>query len=382
MRRTTHGSFPRRAAQVVVFGRGSQGTEVAPFAAMRGLWRAATGVGAGEVSVVVVAVLALVQLFCVGCVWGGVAGLGRRVVEPSLLLLVGMGVAGVGAVLMLGHPAESQLYFLESVRPYLSVAAVCGVVAAWRRARPVGWRAPVGWGAVGAAVALAVLAVEAVLDGVVRVPADTSGLLWVVGPYLGLAGVAVAVWLRVVKCRGVGRRGAGLVVVALLAGYGVPASASAVVGHVVPDGERRERVIPRGGREAARWVREHSGPGDVVATDLHCRAVAGPACDSRHYWVAAFSERRVLVEGWAYAESTLSRAGATGGSYLDVPFADAARLAANDAVFTAPAAENVRELGRRHGVRWLFTGNTRKLDEYAVLRFRNARFSVYEIPGR
>ncbi|MEV5554148.1 hypothetical protein AB0L44_10850 [Nonomuraea wenchangensis] len=371
-------------AQAVLFGSGTQGTEVEPFATMRVLWGGVTGVSQGEPAGVL-GVLAAVQLFCLACVWGGVAGLGwRRLREPEVLLLVGMGGAGVGAVLVLGHPAESQLYFLESVRPYLSVAAVCGVVVAGRAwvgegrsaARAVGVAV-----ALGAGVAMVVAGVQGVVRGFVRVEPDLGGLLGVVGPYLVLVAVAVVVVVVRPSSLVPARAGVVLVVVGVMAGYGVPASAVEMVRHVVPDEGRRERVVPRGGREAARWLREHSGVGDVVATDLHCRPVIAPGCDSRHYWVAGFSERRVLVEGWAYAESTLSRARAYGGSYLSVPFADAARLAANDAVFAAPTRENVRRLAAGYGVRWLLTRIDPRLDGYAALRFSNRAFAVYELPA-
>ncbi|WP_206061381.1 hypothetical protein, partial [Nonomuraea basaltis] len=194
----------------------------------------------------------------------------------------------------------------------------------------------------------------------------------VVVPYLVLGAGAVVLW----------RRGAVLAVVALLAGYAVPASVREVVAHVTPGEKERERLMPDGALEAARWLRDHSSPDDVVATDLHCRPVARRRCDSRHYWVSGFSERRVLVEGWAYAESTLSRTELFVRSYLRVPFADPARLAANDAVFAAPTAQNVRHLARKYGVKWLFTGINPELEKFARPRFRNATSSVYQLTAR
>ncbi|MEO3874942.1 hypothetical protein ABGB18_39665 [Nonomuraea sp. B12E4] len=349
-------------AQFVVFGRGAYGTVIAPFAAMRELWGAVAGVGMpglASVSVAPLLVLSLVHVFCMACVWGGVAGLGGRVLEPAMLLLLGMGLAGVGAVMVLGHPAASQLYFLEGVRPYLSVAAVCGVVAAWPslRGRLVGGMAAVGAGG-------------AVLGFVVEVPGGP--LVRVVVPYLVLGVAAVVVW----------RRGHVLAVVALLAGYAMPASAWEVVGHVLPEEDRRDRLIPAGAQAAGRWLREHSAPGDVVATDLHCRFPQWRLCDSRHHWVSGFSERRVLVEGWAYAGSTQSRTELFVTSYLAVPFADPARLAANDAVFREPSVENVRHLAQKYGVKWLFTGPNPKLGKFAQLRFRNGTSTIYRIPER
>ncbi|MEV4011262.1 hypothetical protein AB0J35_12225 [Nonomuraea angiospora] len=343
-------------AQFVVFGRGSQGTTIAPFAAMRGLWGLVTGVAAPELAAVPVTpllVLTAVHLFCLLCVWGGVAALGLRALEPSMSLLLGMGAAGIGAAVVLGHPSDSQLYFLESVRPYLSVAAVCGVA---------GRRVPWAMVTAGAGVALLAAWVEVPGDAAVRA----------VVPYLVLGVVAAAVLLW--------RRGAVLAVVALLAGYAVPASARELVLRVVPEG--REAEIPAGALRAGRWLRAHSSPGDVVATDLHCRPVEAPGCDSRHYWVSGFTERRVLVEGWAYAESTLSRAELFVSPYLEVPFADPVRLAANDAVFRTPTAENVRRLAADYGVKWLFTGMNPELGKYARLRFRNSSFSVYRLTAR
>ncbi|MGP3914782.1 hypothetical protein [Nonomuraea sp. 10N515B] len=364
-------------AHFVVFGRGSHGMAVSPSATMRVVWGAVAGIempALASASLGPLVVLTVVHLFCLGCVWGGVAGLGRRVLEPPMVLLLGMGVAGIGAATLLGHPSESQLYFLEGVRPYLSIAAVCGMLALRsggdrdERARSEAgatmnkpWRA-VAW--TGAGAGAAVMAAQ--LD----VPGDA--LERVVVPYLLLAVAAVVVW----------RCGSVLAVVALLAGYSVPASVRDVVAHVTPAPGERERLIPDGALEAGRWLREHSSPADVVATDLHCRPVAPHPCDSRHYWVSGFTERRVLVEGWGYAESTQSRTELFVTSYLSVPFADPARLAANDAVFAAPTAENVRRLAREYGVKWLFTGRNPNLWKFARLRFRSASISVYELTER
>ncbi|WP_223190581.1 hypothetical protein, partial [Nonomuraea terrae] len=341
----------------VLFGRGSQGTAFAPLATMRDVWGAVSGVGT-EVPLTSLVVLAGAHLFCLACVWGGAAGLGRRALEPPMLLVLGVGAAGIGAAVLLGHPAASQLYFLEGARPYLSVAAVCGVLAAAR----VSWARAALAAGFGACAALAVSGPEFPGGALVRVAAPYAVLALV-------AGVAL-VWRRVCA--------AGLA--ALLAGYAVPSSAVTVVGHVLPlEEDERERLIPKGALAAGRWLRDHSAPGDVVATDLHCLHPRWVACDSRHYWVSAFTERRVLVEGWAYAESTLSRAGLFVTPYLTLPYADSARLAANDAVFRAPTAENVRHLTTKYGVKWLFTGMNPQLEKVARLRFRNATSSVYEL---
>src|SRR5690606_11294779 len=56
---------------------------------------------------------------------------------------------------------------------------------------------------------------------------------------------------------------------------------------------------------SARWIRDHSGVDDLVATNRHCTAAQGDPCDPRRFFVAAYSERQVLVEGWAYTSSWL-----------------------------------------------------------------------------
>ncbi|TDC85868.1 hypothetical protein E1292_48550 [Nonomuraea deserti] len=346
-------------AQFVVFGRGAQGTTVAPFATMRSLWGSVAGSempALASVPAGPLVVLTAVHLFCLACVWGGAAALGRRALEPPMLLLLGIGAAGVGAAVVFGHPSLSQLYFLEGARPYLSIAAVCGVLAARR----------VPWPIVACLVGMGTGA--ALLASALDVAGDVLAAVAV--PYAMLAApAALMLW----------RRAFGLAVVALLTGYALPESARDVAAHVTPEEGERRREIPDGAMEAGRWLRDHSSPGDVVATDLHCRPVTESACDSRHYWVAGFTERRVLVEGWAYAESTLSRTPLFRTSYLDVPFADPARLAANDAVFRRPTAENVRHLAQKYGVKWLFTGRNSKLEGFAQLRFRNGSSSVYEL---
>ncbi|MEU8145254.1 hypothetical protein [Nonomuraea sp. NPDC048901] len=369
-------------AQFVVFGGQRQGLVLAPFASMRQVWGLVMDLGPKQVaraSVWPIAGLTGIHLICLACVWAGVLGvLARRAVrrDPGMLLLLGIGAGGIGAVVLLGHPSASQYYFLEGARPYLSIASVAGM-AALGRERGVG--AAKWWVALGAGLAVAA---RALLGPDVPV----HGLFPLAPPYLVLVVVVVAVLalrrgsMAFVPQRG--RRGSvAVAVVALLTGYAVPATLTQGVG---PSSHRAVaappvRMVPQGALEAGRWLRDHSSPDDVVATNAHCRPVGWKVCDSRHFWVSAYSERRVLVEGWAYAQSTMSRSEPFGTSYLALPFADQARLAANDAVFRQPSAENVARLVREYGVKWAFTENGVALDSFATLRFRSGQCSVYEL---
>jgi hypothetical protein len=125
-------------------------------------------------------------------------------------------------------------------------------------------------------------------------------------------------------------------------------------------------------------LRDHSEPDDVVATNVHCRLAPPNKCDSRHFWVSAYSERRVLIEGWAYAESTLARAPRWKRSYLRIPYRDQSRLAANDAAFAQPSL--MSWFVREYGVSWLLVERADPaLNRYAKLRFRAGVCSVYEV---
>ncbi|MEU7741539.1 hypothetical protein [Nonomuraea sp. NPDC049158] len=380
-------------AQFVVFGGQRQGLVLAPFASMRPVWGLVMDLGPKQVaraSVWPMAGLTGIHLICLACVWAGLLGvLARRAVlrDPGMLLLVGIGAGGIGGVVLLGHPSASQYYFLEGARPYLSIASVAGMAALGRER---GFATAKGWVALGAGLAVGVRALlgpdipvhglfPLALPYLVLVAAVVAAVALWRGP---VALAVIALWRRAVAFAPQHERRGPVVlaVVALLTGYAVPATLAQGVGPSShPAAPPPVRMVPQGALEAGRWLRDHSSPDDVVATDAHCRPVGWKVCDSRHFWVSAYSERRVLVEGWAYAQSTMSRSEPFGISYLALPFADQARLAANDAMFRQPSAENVARLVREYGVKWAFTENDTALDGFATLRFRSGQCSVYEL---
>ncbi|WP_344975028.1 hypothetical protein, partial [Streptosporangium fragile] len=142
-------------------------------------------------------------------------------------------------------------------------------------------------------------------------------------------------------------------------------------------------AIPDGALAAGRWLRAHSDPDDLVATNAHCRWGREDPCDSRHLWVTALSERRVLVEGWTYTAANMSR-WRPGLLTERLPFWDAELLRANDAVFHEPSAEAAGRLRDRYGVRWLFADERRgevspRLADVAELRFRAGGYAVYRL---
>jgi hypothetical protein len=137
-------------------------------------------------------------------------------------------------------------------------------------------------------------------------------------------------------------------------------------------------ALPRSRVDAARWVRDHSRPDDVVATNDHCLPW-GPqyACDPRVFWLSAYSERSVLVEGWGFAPRS-QKPGTPPG------FWNPAVLALGDRAISDPTAEILHELYGRHGVRFLVvdrsvSAESPELRRLADERFDNGAVAVYQV---
>ncbi|GII83238.1 hypothetical protein Ssi03_12280 [Sphaerisporangium siamense] len=376
-------------AQVVLFGGARLGMTVEPLSVVRATWAelagrpAATGLVAG---------FALVFLTCWGVTWCGALGLLARpplLLRPGVTLMAGLSAAGAGLMLLLGSEGDlNQGYFLQSCYPYLAVLAVYGLVTAVRAGRP-GMRAIIV--ACLAGVAAATLVRVACGVQVPLPPGERS-----VGPFLPFAVLLLfigAASLVAASMSGPRRAAARALLIVAVSAAGVPAAWQARVldhlghgadsnlnagDHPVPE------QIPRGAMAAARWLRGHAGPGDVVATNAHCLWGHERPCDSRHFWVSAMTERRVLVEGWAYTAANLDRSGRDL-PFTERPFWDAARLRANDAVFEAPSARGVEALRERYGVRWLVAderllGRPEMVGRFASFQARYGDYAVYRLP--
>lgn len=110
--------------------------------------------------------------------------------------------------------------------------------------------------------------------------------------------------------------------------------------------------------ETALWLRDRSGLEEVVSTNRHCASPVGEECDARRFMVAAYTERAVLLEGWAYILSW--RKGTPVGSDPRKPFWDRELQRLNDSFIRAPDGEAASELHER-GVRWIFIDKQRSI---------------------
>ncbi|MDQ6935653.1 MAG: hypothetical protein M3130_10255 [Actinomycetota bacterium] len=311
--------------------------------------------------------------------------------DPMSWFLLGASAAGFGAVLLLLHPSESEFYFTKSAGVMLALAVGCGLsqLVADIRAR---WWLPVvagalgGWWLVGVAGRLGVRAPSSPHP----VERALLAIVLLVGG-LALLALAVAVANRLLGRHSdaapviPGRRGFGFAV-CLLVGLLVAGGAAAVAhlrftGTTFLGGPSNPDSVSAGQLAAARYLNDRAGPDDVVMTNRHCRVPRGRICDHRHFWIAAYAERRVLVEGWAYT----AKANAAGnGAPFKGTFWDPALLRLNDGFFTHPSQAAARQLWAL-GVRWAFVDRTvpgaghTSLAPYARLRLENGTAQVWRL---
>ncbi|GAA2528851.1 hypothetical protein [Pilimelia columellifera] len=393
-------------AQLTMFRGTSGGLLIDPLASLDAALPRPTGSGwtVGHIAAIWAFTWAAVLLA------GATLLLRRQLADPLLLFCVGMGVAAVAVVLLTYQMGNSHHYFLQAARPFVAIIVVAALAhltvdrAAPGRAGPADVRtAPDRAPLVRAlAVAFAVACGAVTAAQVAAVTADTAptaaqGWLTVraLWPYAAPALLAAAL-AAVAMLWPAARRSAILVALAALIGATIPSTVDAVEVIAPRDGRLRDvivpagpaqtdPVIPAGAARAGRWLRAHTSVDDLLATNNHCRLASGP-CDPRQFWLAAFAERRVLVEGWGFTAPANAIASRDRLSSDEVPFWDQAKLAENDAAFLRPSAGTVRQLRDRHGVRWLVVDTRRPYDpalaRHAMPRFAAGEVAVYEIlPG-
>jgi hypothetical protein len=316
--------------------------------------------------------------------WGlavvGLLFLRRYWRDPGTVFLAGASIGAFVAMVLTTQPGLSQMYFYRTAVPFLAVLSCLGLARLVERLDDrragllVAAASALGLGACVAARALATG------HAGVKVP-----FLWTIGALLTVGLVLAVGW------RSVRRSGSVLTVflVAAVAACMVGATALPLAGLV---SEQASLVIyGRPGKygptkaqaDAARWLQENTDRHDLVATNAHCIVQRGTVCDSRHFWIAALSERQVLVEGWAYTNRANRTATVKGVNPNLLPFWDQQLLATNDAAFVTPSAPVIDQL-RRYGVRWLYADHragevSPALKQYVRLRHATLDATIYEI---
>lgn len=385
-------------AQLVLFGGVSQGLAWAPLTDERTSPLAATTGFMGDPAAWHAQLILAIAIWSWVCVWAGISGYLRRwraLVAPEVLLLLGIGLAGLLATTLFGQSGDSQRYFLESARPYLSLAAVGGLTVVVReRPRFVAL--------LGAAVAGAVTIWVISAHGIQDPPTFYTTPSWwrhdwhllahaIAQPYEATVEVAAVVVVLALVLRFFRRGLSHALVIVFLAGYGLATTYANLDGivnaadvhgwHTV--GDERPQLITKGTLEAGRWLRDHSSPNDIVATNEHCLPpVTAQLCENLHFSVAAYTERRVLLEGWGFTATAHAIADRTGEWDGGVSYWRPDVQRDNDAAFSSPSPAALGALRQRYNVKWLFVDESRVHPSFAGLltpRFRSGLCVVYEL---
>ncbi len=331
--------------------------------------------GGSGITGIVLAVLTIIL--------GPIAGFGllthratRR--DPLAWFLIGGGAAGLGAMVLLSAAGNSQIYFYKSAEILIALGAAWGATVLLHRAgsEPI-------------------LTVAGMVNGVAAFALVHGSLARDSAPGLGLPLAALAVLLVVigigalVVARMTGTRARGAVAVAAVALLAAPSTAAA---QAVVSWDRPPDVVQSnpavGGINfedvrALRWLRGHSDPDDVIATNRHCLGRIADPCDRRQFFIGAYSERRVLIEGWTYTNRAAKLFEEFGHARIpDAYFWDPDLLALNDGFIaepTAARADKLWDLGVRWIVVWPGAAHADNLAPYAQPKRRGATITIYRL---
>ncbi len=305
--------------------------------------------------------------------------------------LLGAFIAGWLGTMVFSHPGLSQNFFMSTGYGFGAVLSAMGFAALVERHRvsPRVVALIVASTAVGAYLfTWLVLAWPPPLARVTAIGLPGNPQVVSLAVLMALAGIGLgAVWWfvrrRVNSVCGVPLAGLGSVILlsgVLVAGVAtLPLDARQMMRS--PNWGYHTRILPVQ-VSSARWLRDHSAPDDLVATNDHCvYRGASDDCYSLVYWINAYAERRTLVGGWEYTNRIVDQMREAGTAAL--PFWDQNLLAANDAMFSAPTEAGSQRL-RGHGVRWLVVNRTvgvesSELGRFAVLRHEDGPVAIYEL---
>ncbi|MCW2754111.1 MAG: hypothetical protein JWQ32_1522 [Marmoricola sp.] len=339
-------------AQVVLFGGTSQGMVLSPRSSMERIG-GTMGLGEGRgVGLVVFVFLVTGWLLPLVLLVSSLFRAERLRVRADLASwwVAGMVVSSMVAAVMLTHPGYSQYSFLRAGLPFATLAVAAVLVRLWAQGTATQRSAAVVVGLLGLGACYLLRSWSE--QG--AAPRDLTDLVKVVAVSTALTLAVAAATAAIV------RPGGRKVAAVFMAGSFTLGMGSARTFDILrgvnvrrPDiSSLGPAVIPKGGIEAARYVRGHSDPSDLFATNAHCRLPRSRVCVTTAHWMSAWAERRAVIEGWGYTAT----ANLTGDSISEVtttPYWDPALLALNDAVFLRPSKASLDALLARFPVRWL-----------------------------
>jgi len=395
---------------------------------------------------------AILLTYVVRVLWLAAAVPVLRLPDPAPWFLLGIGVSGVGALFLIAQDGMSQVYFLRGGLIAWTLLAAWGAGLLWDRASATSSARAAACVLVGAGLGVLVTAVAQhvapqarrgqVLDLLLRSDgvllaaallaavslvvargrrwAPGLGLFWTscafagtalpaaaaaavplpAGPVVSVrvAAVGLALCLLVAAAVAVAtpRRGWVRAVVTLGAVVATVVASVATVSRFPTWREATKApadlTVSQGEYRAARWLEEHAGQLDVVATNVHCyhptrMRPEGPegstTCDARGFWVSGFTQRRTLVDGWAYTVQAHEAHGRGNINSRNQPFHDRELWRLNEGAFHDPTREGLSGLWDR-GVRWLYADTASspvspRLGRLADEVYRDGTATVYRL---
>lgn len=290
--------------------------------------------------------------------------IGEEARQVVLWFMLGLGLGGFAACMVVDHDGMSQVYFLYGAMAILACFAIIGTDVALSQIKSSRLPQERGDGlerisprwlltvtiAAGVAGGLLLFNVRPIF----RKPSEK----WLVGPLVTLEiGVfvlmAVGIWALayLFTTSKAGNRAVKACAMISLLIAGTVSTVPALWG--APPG-RQGIVIPQSSVQAATWIRDHTSPDTVIATNSHCLSgKTAPNCDARSFWVSGMSERQTFIEGWAYTAAAHKAHGVDRRSYSRQPFSDPQAYEMNERAIGSADPDAIKYLQDR-GVTYLF----------------------------
>ena len=373
-------------AQVVLFG-GQSGAM--SFVPMRTVGRALSdqGLKITPTASIIMGLTLLVSwlLYGVGAI--GLIPRGRWRDARALWMLVAIS-AGITIPFLFFRSGLSQLWFQRSVAELVVLISAWGL--SFLLPTPLTRRQALTYSAVAAGSGLTAFVASSVVASTRSNPKQATLLALTLTVATPLVITAVFLLVRLAMGRADRLRPPLVFLVCILLGLGLSHVFALGYDTVNPRQEASRHYRPlfaAGGVDAAEFLRDNSSPDDVAATNIHCLKPSKRRCDNRNFWVSAYTERRVLIEGWGYTAVTNAEGGEGASAYIPAP--DLQRLAINDAAFQYPSEVTVGRLVDTYGVDWLFVSKDYPADVEGLTAltsmldksFENSNYVVYEVIG-
>ncbi len=341
-------------AQVVLFGGQSGGMVFDPFATVRAAL-VANNIALTPMTRLAMTLTLLISwlLYGIGAVGLLKAGKWRDPRAAWLLLSIPV---GIGVAFALFRSGLSQLWFQRTVAEMVVLISAWGM--AYLLPQPLTRRHALRYGGAAAGAGLLAYLIAAYSESGREIlsRATYRGLVYTVAFPVLIAAIYLVVRL-VVRPDAKLRAAALVTAVSVILGLGLmnvysfaydTASQRAIHEPDYPN------LFAPGGVKAAEYIEHHAGTHDIIATNVHCLRPPGvPNCDNRNFWISAWAERRVVIEGWGYTATT-NDAFVPGLANAFIPAPDPERLRINDAAFIKPSARTIDRLVDDYDPSWLF----------------------------